>query len=303
MSKHWYTNGTDEGMFVEGTQPTGWFLGRSKVVIDKISQTETGKIIDEDVKKRIGEKHKGKPSGMKGKHQSEEAKAKISIASKGRAGSEETRQKMSKAKKGVKTNFIPKSAFKKGCKLWNKGVKGLYHHSEETKQKQSKSQKGHKRSEEFCLKMKEIANSNETKLKIYNSKKQNNSFNTSSIENDFYNKLLLIFDAADLIRQYRDERYPFNCDFYIKSKDLFIELNINWTHGGMPFDSNNAECQIQLNKWKQKAVTSKFFQNAINTWTIRDVNKLNISKVNNLNYLIAYNQKDIDEILNYLSSI
>ena len=67
MSKHWYTNGIEEGMFIEGNQPTGWNLGRSKSVINKISQTETGKKIDPEIVKRVAEKHKGKPSGMKGK--------------------------------------------------------------------------------------------------------------------------------------------------------------------------------------------------------------------------------------------
>ena len=103
----------------------------------------------------------------------------------------------------------------------------MYHPTEETKQKTSKSLKGRKRPEEFCLKMKELANSEEIKLKIYKTKKQNHSFNTSSYEDVFYSKLLLIFDSEDIIRQYYDDRYPFNCDFYIKSKDLFIELNLN----------------------------------------------------------------------------
>lgn len=303
MSKHWYTNGIEEGMFIEGNQPTGWNLGRSKSVINKISQTETGKKIDPEIVKRVAEKHRGKPSGMKGKHQSDEAKAKISKASKGRKQSEEAKQKLSKARKGIKTNFVPKSAFKKGNTPWNKGIKGVYHPTEETKQKTSKSLKGRKRPEEFCLKMKELANSEEIKLKIYKTKKQNHSFNTSSYEDVFYSKLLLIFDSEDIIRQYYDDRYPFNCDFYIKSKDLFIELNLNWTHGEIPFDSSNAECQLKLSTWKQKSITSQFYLNAIDTWTVRDVNKLNILKANNLNYLIAYNQEDMDKILNYLLHI
>lgn len=74
--------------------------------------------------------------------------------------------------------------------------------------------------------MKELSNSPETKLKIYKSKKQNNSFNSSSYEENFYSNLLTIFENSDVVRQYKDERYPFACDFYIKPLDLFIELNI-----------------------------------------------------------------------------
>lgn len=304
MSKHWYTNGTDEGMFVEGTQPRGWSSGRSKIIINKISQTETGKTVDPEVVKRVAEKHKGKPSGMKGKHQSEEAKAKISKAGKGKIVSEETRRKISLAHKGKQTSENQRklsSEAHMGQTPWNKGLKGIYHPTEETRKKQSEALKGQKRSEEFCLKMKELSNSPETKLKIYKSKKQNNSFNSSSYEENFYSNLLTIFENSDVVRQYKDERYPFACDFYIKPLDLFIELNICWTHGKMPFDNNNPECLTKLNHWKQKSISSKFYQNAIETWTIRDIEKLNILKENNLNYKIAYTQEDIENILNYLS--
>ena len=76
-------------------------------------------------------------------------------------------------------------------------------------------------------------------------------------------------------RQYRDKiRYPFRCDFYIPSEDLFIEANLHWTHGGRPFREDDPECLTQLLDWQRKAATSKFYENAIQTWTVRDVLKL-----------------------------
>lgn len=61
----------------------------------------------------------------------------------------------------------------------------------------------------------------ESQQKHILSMKQNKSFNKSISEDQCYNLLKEIF--PDIIRQYRDVRYPFNCDFYIPSNDLFIE--------------------------------------------------------------------------------
>ena len=62
--------------------------------------------------------------------------------------------------------------------------------------------------------------------KAYGTKTKNNLFNTSQPEEMFYNELCKIFDKKDIYRQYKEIRYPFDCDFYIKSLDLFIELNL-----------------------------------------------------------------------------
>lgn len=61
-----------------------------------------------------------------------------------------------------------------------------------------------------------------------------------------YTLLCNIFNVDDIIRQYSDNRYPFCCDFYLKSLDLFIELNFHWTHGGHPFDENSQADQEKL---------------------------------------------------------
>ena len=48
----------------------------------------------------------------------------------------------------------------------------------------------------------------------------------------------------DVITQYKDDRYPFACDFYIPSLDLFIECNYHWTHGGKPYEGTEDDKQI-----------------------------------------------------------
>ena len=96
-----------------------------------------------------------------------------------------------------------------------------------------------------------------------------------------------------MLRQYRDERYPFACDFYIKSEDLFIELNLNWTHGLHPFDKNNKQDLEKLATWQEKAKTSAFYKKAIYTWTDLDVRKLKAAQENKLNYFAYYSEEEL----------
>ena len=125
--------------------------------------------------------------------------------------------------------------------------------------------------------------------KDYITRKKNHTFNTSNIEENFYTELLNENKTKTIYRQYKDpERYPFYCDYYIVEDDLFIELNAHWTHGTKPFDPNDEFCQKQLSEWKEKAKTSQFYANAIQTWTIRDVEKQKCAKEHNLNYKVIY---------------
>lgn len=129
--------------------------------------------------------------------------------------------------------------------------------------------------------------------KVIEAKRKNNTLNTSKQEDLCFEKLLTKFSANDIERNYnRDKRYPFMCDFYIKSLDLFIELNFHWTHGFHLFDKNNAEDLKLVEKWKLK--NTKYYNNAIATWTIRDIAKYNIAKENNLKYLVFYFEKDFN---------
>ena len=69
-------------------------------------------------------------------------------------------------------------------------------------------------------------------------------------------------------------------------------------HGNHPFDENNQEDIDKLNYWKEK--NTKFYSCACNIWTIRDVNKRNIAKQNNLNYLEIFSC-DLDKCIEQLN--
>lgn len=141
-----------------------------------------------------------------------------------------------------------------------------------------------------------------TKLRIkrINTLKSNKTIgkHISYNEQQCYNILKTKFNIV--IQQYTSDVYPWACDFYIPSLDLYIEYNEFWTHGKHTFNSNNIEDITLLNIWKKHAIHSKFYQNAIYTWTILDTNKLNTFINNNLNYKIFWNLKEVkDWIKNY----
>jgi len=128
----------------------------------------------------------------------------------------------------------------------------------------------------------------ESQDKRNETKRKNKTFNVSKPEDETY--LILKEKYPDVIRQYSSERYPFCCDFYIPSLDLYIECNYHWTHGNKPFEGTN-EDNIKLEQWKSK--NTMYYNNAIYTWTNLDVKKRNIAKQNNLNYKEIWNIKEL----------
>ncbi len=130
----------------------------------------------------------------------------------------------------------------------------------------------------------------EIKHKSYLTKKKNHSFKVSKIEDLCYAQLLTVYPDAK--HGYKSIEYPFVCDLYIPSIDLYIELNFHWTHGKHPY--NKQKDTEVLAEWIEKAKSSKYFRNAINTWTVRDVNKLKVAKQNKVQLLVFYNKSDFD---------
>lgn len=132
-------------------------------------------------------------------------------------------------------------------------------------------------------------------------KKLNGTYAVSNLEDSFYERLLDYFDNTEIYRQYFDiNKYPFNCDFYIKPLDTYIELHGNWTHGYCPYNPEDAWCQQQLKNWEEKAISSDYYKNAIYTWTDLDVRKAQTAQQNNLRYLALYNINDIEDFFNIL---
>ena len=130
----------------------------------------------------------------------------------------------------------------------------------------------------------------EIQRKAYITKKKNKTFNSSKQEDYVYSLLCSKYNIV--FRQYRDNRYPYTCDFYIPELDLFIELNAHWTHGCKPFTASEKDLE-KLEYWKNKH--TKYYDIAIKVWTISDVNKRNMTYKNNLNYLEFWNVNEVEE--------
>lgn len=128
--------------------------------------------------------------------------------------------------------------------------------------------------------------------KIFSTKKKNNTSNSSKIEEQF--SQYLSEQTYKFIRNYYSEQYPYHCDFYLPDYDLYIEIQGNWTHGKHPFNKNDKDDLNIVEKWKSKK--SKYYNKAINDWTVRDVIKRQIAKENGLNYLEIFSD-DIEIVI------
>lgn len=288
--KHFYNNGKETKKFEEGTQPENWVLGR----LGNFKKTKgntgmrwynNGKIQKQffpntqpvgwllgmlpfsstqlENLKIARNKRTDKP--MLGKHHSEETKERI-------------RQINLDKKYSAETNY------KKGSGWRNKKRPAF---SVEWRKNISKAQKGKKISIESYNKGIET-------------KKKNGTLNYSKPEENLYGYLVKLFGKKDIIRQYKEERYPYFCDFYIKSKDLFIELNGNWNHGPHPFNNTDENDIDLLEQWQAKTNGKDYYSNAIYVWTELDVKKQQVAKENNLNYIMIYDYKDKENIENKL---
>ena len=122
-------------------------------------------------------------------------------------------------------------------------------------------------------------------------KKRNATLATSFSEDALYELLVEYADqhGMTVVRQHRDEkRYPFAVDFYIPERDLFIELNGSWSHGGHWYEAGREMDQKTVQTWRKKGEKSQYYLNALGTWTERDVRKREAAREAQLNYVTLW---------------
>ena len=149
---------------------------------------------------------------------------------------------------------------------------------------------GEKRANEIKNKISIAMSSDTSKQKMYETKRKNKTFTTSKPEDIVYKCLSSRFKGV--IRNYKTELYPFLCDFYIPELNLYIEYQGHWTHGKHPFENTREDNKV-IRKWKDK--NTKFYKNAIEVWTVRDIKKRNTAKNNNLNWLEFFTLSEFNE--------
>lgn len=131
---------------------------------------------------------------------------------------------------------------------------------------------------------KETMNKNKDKiqLKRFNTLKKSGSWGKSISNQEHKIYELLKTKYPSTISQYKTKKYPWSCDFYIPSKDLFIEYQGFWTHGKEPFVNNPKQLE-KVKLWESKNTPQ--YKKAIEDWTIKDPLKRKTAKENNLNWL------------------
>lgn len=134
--------------------------------------------------------------------------------------------------------------------------------------------------------------SNIVKSKQYKTKQFNHTFNTSKPEEQSYT--LLKEKYPDIIRQYKSKEYPYACDFYIPSSNIYIECNYHWTHGNHPY--NKSQDIEKIENWKSKG--TKYYSNAIYVWTELDPLKRKTAKENHIKLLEFWT---LEELIEWLS--
>lgn len=95
----------------------------------------------------------------------------------------------------------------------------------------------------------------------------------------------------EYICEYSSKEYPYNCDFYIPKDNLYIEINIHPTHNGRFFNKTSIYDLNEVEYFKSKH--SEYYNKIIEVWTIRDLEKYDCAKKNNLNYICFWNIQDM----------
>lgn len=161
--------------------------------------------------------------------------------------------------------------------------------------------------DKYNMDVSEYLRQSEIQQKAYNTKKKNHSFNQSNDEDRIYELIHNVYH--DTIRQYKENRYPYHCDYYIPSLDLFIEYQGNPAHGNHPYDPTNPDDFELVNRWilrneeikENKKVKKTRLDSFIDGWTIKDPEKRKIAKENNLNFIEIWPDWSDDRILDEIS--
>lgn len=126
----------------------------------------------------------------------------------------------------------------------------------------------------------------------------------------------------DLIWQYMDEKRRFVnpssnrrfiCDFYIPSKDLFIEYQGYYTHHFHPFNEKSEEDQEELKRLREDAKRidernkehgweRNIYKSTIDIWTLTDPLKRRIAAVKHLNYLEIWTTDSFEDVVKKIDS-
>ena len=116
--------------------------------------------------------------------------------------------------------------------------------------------------------------------------------NVSEWEQSLVDRIREVFPEYTIVQQYKEERYPYLCDCYIKELDLFIEFNGSFYHNYKPF----VESIEMIEEYDDMVARSELLENIANKWRYIDPEKRRIAEMNNLNF-IEYWEDSTEDIV------
>ena len=136
----------------------------------------------------------------------------------------------------------------------------------------------------------------EIRNRIFEKRRVNGTLSSSMGEDVLYEMLVEYFGEDDVLRNVCvDFRYPYHVDFYVKSRDLFIELNGDQCHYRHWFDANNEQDMQVLRSWEENRDRLESdmgresrYRKYIDTWTGSDVAKRSAAREYELNYIVFW---------------
>ena len=136
-------------------------------------------------------------------------------------------------------------------------------------------------------------NSPEAVKKANQTKRRNGTYKRSKSEDLFYKKLCCVFGVENVVRQFTSDLYPFACDFYIRSKNLYIEYQGHYTHGSKPY--------CCCNDIERSCISEAFESHKTDTttWSVRDTNKISSAISGGIMLLLIYPKNDCYLVQNY----
>lgn len=130
---------------------------------------------------------------------------------------------------------------------------------------------------------------------------KSSGYNSSKDEQFIFDKLKEKW--PDTVISYTDDRFVnpetnrhFQADYYIPSKDWFLNLNKAWTHGRRKFNPNDPSCQEDV-KWLESQ-DGEYYKRALKQWTITDPIKREIAKANGLKLIEWFNLDEFNTWFN-----
>ena len=94
-----------------------------------------------------------------------------------------------------------------------------------------------------------------------------------------------------------DNNRPWQCDYYVPSEKMIIQINKNWKHGRRPYNPEDPSCQEDV-KWL-KSEKGDYYDKVLYTWTELEPLKRQVAKELGYKYVEIFN---IDEFKDWYAN-